>query len=374
MAWFDDVSQEDPSGRQAQGDTPYFGNPNYVGKQDPQVDHPVLPTVDTTFGTPSGQPDPNYASGSPYFGLGGTLPQNAPFPNASLGWGADGPPQPPSTVGAAGAGPANGAFDWSGIDDLISQVGQFGSLNTPYPEFTQQMPGFDAPNGANESNDPGYQAREAMGEQAINRSAAAQGNLLTGATVKGLQKYGQDYASSEYDKIYNHALASYQANLSDYNSNRAAYEANRQDYNTRQQNTFNQAFGLAGLGLRATEDQSGAGTSYGNNLAQIYASLGGSLSDLYTNQGNSNASGAIASGNAGASAVNSLGNLANTAILGQAFKTPTAPPPTYLTPPTIAAPPTVAQPGAGVTYNPSTTSPFTSPASQSTYNPYGLHF
>lgn len=51
--------------------------------------------------------------------------------------------------------------------------------------------------------DPGYQFRMSEGMKALQGSAAARGNLNSGATLKALTKYGQDTASQEYGNIYN---------------------------------------------------------------------------------------------------------------------------------------------------------------------------
>lgn len=51
-------------------------------------------------------------------------------------------------------------------------------------------------------NSPGYQFRLGEGLKALERSAAARGTLLTGGTLKGLSRYGQEFASNEYDKRY----------------------------------------------------------------------------------------------------------------------------------------------------------------------------
>jgi hypothetical protein len=50
---------------------------------------------------------------------------------------------------------------------------------------------------------PGYQFRLDEGNKAIERSAAAKGNVLSGATLKGLERYSQDYASNEYNNFLN---------------------------------------------------------------------------------------------------------------------------------------------------------------------------
>lgn len=50
--------------------------------------------------------------------------------------------------------------------------------------------------------DPGYQFRLDEGNKAIDRAAGARGSRYSGATLKGLQRFSQDYASGEYGKAY----------------------------------------------------------------------------------------------------------------------------------------------------------------------------
>ena len=51
--------------------------------------------------------------------------------------------------------------------------------------------------------DPGYAFRMSEGMKALERSAAARGGLLSGATLKGTQRFGQDLASQEYQNAFN---------------------------------------------------------------------------------------------------------------------------------------------------------------------------
>lgn len=51
--------------------------------------------------------------------------------------------------------------------------------------------------------DPGYAFRQSEGMKALERSAAARGNLLSGSTMKGIQRFGQDLASQEYQNAFN---------------------------------------------------------------------------------------------------------------------------------------------------------------------------
>lgn len=51
--------------------------------------------------------------------------------------------------------------------------------------------------------DPGYSFRLSEGMKGLERSAAARGGLLSGATLKGIQNYGQQAASQEYSNAFN---------------------------------------------------------------------------------------------------------------------------------------------------------------------------
>ncbi|WP_180122978.1 DNA transfer protein p32 [Acinetobacter sp. YH12086] len=62
-------------------------------------------------------------------------------------------------------------------------------------------------NGADTSQllqqDPSYQFRLNQGLDSVQSGAAAQGGLLSGATQKALNNYGQNFASQEYGNAYN---------------------------------------------------------------------------------------------------------------------------------------------------------------------------
>ena len=73
-------------------------------------------------------------------------------------------------------------------------------------------PPFQSPSLADLQATPGYEARMQMGEQALQRSAAAQGSLLSGGTQKALNRFGQDYASNEYSNAYNRSYNNYLTN------------------------------------------------------------------------------------------------------------------------------------------------------------------
>lgn len=49
---------------------------------------------------------------------------------------------------------------------------------------------------------PGYEFNRSQGEETLQRSAAASGNLFSGRTGIALTEYGQDYADNEWDDLY----------------------------------------------------------------------------------------------------------------------------------------------------------------------------
>jgi hypothetical protein len=61
--------------------------------------------------------------------------------------------------------------------------------------------------------DPGYQFRAKQGADALQHGAAARGILRTGGSLKDLLAYGQDFASNEYDKVFNRDLTTYKTNV-----------------------------------------------------------------------------------------------------------------------------------------------------------------
>lgn len=53
------------------------------------------------------------------------------------------------------------------------------------------------------SMDPSYSFRFQEGLKALDRQAAARGGLISGGALKAAQRYGQDYASTEFGNAYN---------------------------------------------------------------------------------------------------------------------------------------------------------------------------
>lgn len=83
------------------------------------------------------------------------------------------------------------------------------ALNRLVPLATQYTPFGMAQFQA----DPGYAFRLSEGQKALERSAAARGGLLSGATGKNLLRFGQEMGSQEYTNAFNRYQAERQAQL-----------------------------------------------------------------------------------------------------------------------------------------------------------------
>jgi hypothetical protein len=123
------------------------------------------------------------------------------------------------------------------------------------------------------ANDPGYQFQLQQGQQALQRSAAAKGLLNSGATLKGLDRYSQGLAATQYQNAWDR--------------NQALYA-----------NKWNRLGQLSGVGQSSAQNLGGIGTSYAN-----------AMSELYGAQGNAQAAGILGMTGGMASATRSAGNM-----------------------------------------------------------------
>jgi hypothetical protein len=186
------------------------------------------------------------------------------------------------------------------VRQLSADLQPGGSLMQPFGEQ------FQAPTGLTEQNDPGFKARLAMGQQALERSAAARGDILSGGTAKALTRYGQDYGSNEYANVYGRALGEYQ-----------------QRYNIFQQqqaNTYNRLAGLSGAGQVAAGQLGAEGAAASGNIANTYLGSSSLIGNSLQNAGAARASGYMGVGNALAGGLNSLAGAAWLPYLNQLYQ------------------------------------------------------
>ena len=149
-----------------------------------------------------------------------------------------------------------------------------GKLSDMTKDGSDYMRGF---NLSDFQADPGYQFRMDEGQKALERSAAANGNLNSGATLKALSRYGQDYASNEYNNAYNR-------------------------WNNDHTTTWNRLSSLAGMG----QTQSAQLGNWGQQTGQV-------MGNNTIGAGNAIAAGKIGAANSWNGALSNIGNNAMTA-------------------------------------------------------------
>jgi hypothetical protein len=137
---------------------------------------------------------------------------------------------------------------------------------------------------------PGYQERLAEGIRAQDMSASARGTLGGGGYQKALTRYGQDYASNEfnnaYNRLYQQALAEYTAGVDKYNAGWDTYNAK----------TSNAQF-LANLGQNSAAQTGNIGANTASNIGNLQSNTGAALASAQAGQVNPLVSGLTGLGN-----------------------------------------------------------------------------
>jgi len=121
--------------------------------------------------------------------------------------------------------------------------------------------------------DPGYGFRMSEGMKALERSAAARGGLLSGATLRGVQRFGQDLASQEYQNAFNRYQINRAGQLNPLQSLMGAGQTGT--------NVLSGAMGQTGQGIAAA--QQGAGAARASGYVGGVNALTGALSQAVPN-------------------------------------------------------------------------------------------
>lgn len=167
---------------------------------------------------------------------------------------------PVHTQGGGGGsmgGGAAGTYDAGGWDPSGMDPNAYGSLSRRFG-----MSDFQT--------DPGYLFRLQEGYKALQRSGAAKGLALSGAQMRALNEYGQNFASNEYGNAYNR-------------------------YTNDQTNLFNRLSGIAGTGQQANQFVGSMGSNMANTVGANLMNNGAGQASNYLSQAN-NLSGALNQG------------------------------------------------------------------------------
>ena len=171
---------------------------------------PATAAVVSPTAAPAGDPSQYYGKTDPT-SVGAWVDQML----AKNGWPAKDRQYYIDTV-TAGGGPSaywDDRLSVAGAAKATAEAGGGGGGTGNFGSLTSAPGTFQAPSGLTEANDPGFMARMKMGTDAIQSSAAAKGSVLSGGTLKALDRYAQDYGSNEYGNVYNRALTGYTTNV-----------------------------------------------------------------------------------------------------------------------------------------------------------------
>jgi hypothetical protein len=161
---------------------------------------------------------------------------------------------------------------------------------TALKDITQRMPLFTSQFGEDQMAqylDPSMEFRRKLGEQTTARMLNVGGGAISGNTLRGLEDYGQNLASTEYGNAFNR-------------------------FQNERTNIYNTLANIAGMGQGAVN----TGVTAGQNFA-------GQQTALLTGQAAAQAAGGVGAANAYSGA---LGNVGNMAFLNSLMRPPVAPP------------------------------------------------
>lgn len=171
---------------------------------------------------------------------------------------------------------------------------------------------FVAPDPNKVQDDPAFKFNLGEGIKAIQRSAAAKGTLLQGGTMKDLEKYGSDLASTDYDKIYGRDFNEWATGRN------AAVDDFTREYQTfmnNQDRPFSKLTGLASLGSGAASGLNGTGLGYTNTIGNTTTNAANTAANGITDRGNADAAARVAASNYGLQGLGDAAGIA--AILAQ---------------------------------------------------------
>lgn len=172
-----------------------------------------------------------------------------------------------------GQGGSTSQFDQAGFDKATADFNASTNAANVTPEgygsLLQPFTGKDL------TSEPGYQFEQAEGQKAIDRAASASGRYDSGATLKALTRFGNDYAGTKYGEAFNRDA-------------------------TNKSRTYGFLTGVSGTGANAAGQTAGLGANAAN-------AQGG----YATNAGDASAAGYVGGANAITGGVNSYLNYKN---------------------------------------------------------------
>lgn len=268
-------------------------------------------------------------SAAPPPGAGVPPPGTTPPPSPVPGYPPPGPPPgtPPGTPGAGGGypwqtrkvdppgttplpddgkGPPGSEDDFGSLTRRFSARDLLGDPILQQSEIMQSLEGVD-PNRLNAKFSEkdfwddavvklGFEHGLGEGRTAIDRMAGAGGMRNSGATLKALTRFGQDYAGSKAEGAYDRFEGEKDDLMQRFGYADTMRLGSYDRFKGDQDSLYNRLAGVAGLGTTATGQSAGAGAQTGANIG-----------NLLTSGANARGAAQIAQGNIWGGAINNIG-------------------------------------------------------------------
>ena len=132
--------------------------------------------------------------------------------------------------------------------------------------------------------DPGYAFRLKEGQQALDRSAAARGGLISGGALKAAQRYGQEMGSQEYMNAFNR-------------------------YQTERASRLQPLQSLTGMSQTTANTLGAAGQNYATGAGNIAGTMASNVGNIYAQQGVNQGNALLAGSQARASSYGDIAKL-----------------------------------------------------------------
>jgi hypothetical protein len=129
--------------------------------------------------------------------------------------------------------------------------------------------------------DPGYNFRMAEGLKALERSASARGLLQSGGTLKGIQQYGQNLASSEYENAFSRYLSQREARMDPYRYLTGVGQAAAAGQAA---NVGSSGAALADIAAQRGNIQAAQAAGTAGAIGNAFSSIGQGVGSYYANQ------------------------------------------------------------------------------------------
>jgi len=194
----------------------------------------------------------------------------------------------------------------------IEQAPDFKFDTSTFKELASKGSDFDFnPKEFVFEKDPSYEFRKQEGINALDRSGASRGRVLSGAQDRAVTRYGSNLASTEYQNAFNRHQGS---EMDRYNMESGEYNTNMNRTSAKAMNQYNAERGTYNANMNTQKSLAGVGQDAVNNIQNAGQNMVSSVTASNTNAGNTAVNSINASGQAQADMYGGMATSINTGM------------------------------------------------------------